>query len=152
MTPVPVAVRLDRAVLDGIERAAEAAWPREACGLLLGRTMGRPVVVEVTRAAPSENVAADPERSFEVAPALFARLAADPASGGARLVGLYHSHPDGPAAPSPRDRAAAWQDGWIWLITAVADGRAGTTAAHVAIGAAGEGRAFRPVPLEVVPR
>jgi len=35
--------------------------------------------------------------------------------GGPRLVGHYHSHPNGSTEPSPRDLAAA-EPGKLWLI------------------------------------
>ena len=146
---VPAAVRLPRSLLAAIERAAESAYPAECCGLLVGRPARPPAetTIEVTRIAPSANLAADPERGFEVAPDLFARLATGDEDGAGGLVGLYHSHPGGAPAPSARDRAAAWQGGWVWLVTAVADGRASATAAHLV--AAGGG-SFRALALEVV--
>jgi proteasome lid subunit RPN8/RPN11 len=84
-------------------------------------------------------VAEDPHRSFEVDPrALFAALRAERA-GGAKLIGHYHSHPNGLATPSARDAAAA-EPGWLWMI--VGGGEAGLWIAE-------EGAAFRPVRLTV---
>lgn len=108
-------------------RADVAANPdREACGLLLGQGP------HVATAQPCRNVAADPAQRFEIDPA--ALLAAHRAarSGGAAVLGHYHSHPAGSPVPSPRDAADAAPDGALWLIVgarearlwrAVADGR-----------------------------
>ena len=43
------------------------------------------------------------------------------------VIGVYHSHPDGSARPSETDRSMIFEPAMIWLITAVADGTAGTT-------------------------
>ncbi len=122
---------------------AEAAYPREACGLLLGfqRAGGD---FEVTRMAESENKAvADGNDRFEIDPELrlslmreardaapAAMLAAMPgASHG--IIGHYHSHPNGSARPSATDLAMVWEPGLIWLITAVVDGQAVQSTAHL---------------------
>ena len=87
---------------------AAASPDREVCGLLLGTD------TRIAEARAAANVAADPARAFELdPPALFAALRAERA-GGAGVIGHYHSHPVGPAAPSPRDAAAA--RGGLWLI------------------------------------
>jgi proteasome lid subunit RPN8/RPN11 len=90
---------------------AEAmASPREEiCGLLFG-TADR-----IDAARPTRNVASDRTTGFEIDPA--ALLAAHRAgrSGGRAPIGHYHSHPAGPARPSPRDLAAA-APGSLWLI------------------------------------
>ncbi|HEY0300722.1 MAG TPA: Mov34/MPN/PAD-1 family protein, partial [Rhizomicrobium sp.] len=50
---------------------------------------------------------------------------------GRDIVGCYHSHPDGRAAPSPRDRAGAAEAGFVWLIAVPAAAAAVTLAAYV---------------------
>jgi proteasome lid subunit RPN8/RPN11 len=105
-------VRISRTVLDAIRSHAAVEAPREACGLLFGSTEG------IDAAMAAENVAADPERRFEINPAaLFAAIRAERA-GGPKLVGYYHSHPTGPAEPSETDRMMAEPNGSVWLIVA----------------------------------
>jgi proteasome lid subunit RPN8/RPN11 len=105
----PMIATIPSPLLDHILTDA-AAWPkREVCGLLLGTG------IKVTQIVPSANVAPDPASSFEIDPAaLFAALRAERA-GGARVIGHYHSHPNGIAEPSPRDLAAA-EPGKLWII------------------------------------
>ncbi|HXQ65919.1 MAG TPA: M67 family metallopeptidase [Alphaproteobacteria bacterium] len=119
-----------RGLLDEIRRRAEAAYPEECCGLLLGHEQGKDRIV-VSAAVASANLAAEPQRHFEVDPALYLRLSRSAATepSGARLVGLYHSHPEGGAMPSASDAAQAWQEGWIWLIVPLASGHAGVLSA-----------------------
>jgi proteasome lid subunit RPN8/RPN11 len=37
---------------------------------------------------------------------------------GRDVVGCYHSHPNGRAEPSPRDRARIYPAGFVWVIIA----------------------------------
>lgn len=100
-----------------IRAAAQAAYPEECCGLLMGRREAAAWVVEEVIACA--NVADDPARRFEVDPkALIAahRAARD---AGRELIGAYHSHPNGRARPSDHDRARAVADGEVWLIVPV---------------------------------
>ncbi len=105
-----------------IETLAREAFPYECCGLLIG--VARPdradAVTRVTRIAESRNLAA-PERMdrFEVDPALQFSLMRELRGTGETIVGVYHSHPNGRAAPSPRDREDARDPSLIWLVTAV---------------------------------
>jgi len=102
-------VRIERTLLRALLIAAGTAPDREVCGLLFGSPN------RIVRAEPTANVAARPQDTFEIDPcALFAALRAERA-GGDRLIGHYHSHPNGSAEPSPRDLAAA-EPGKLWLI------------------------------------
>ncbi|WP_201742326.1 Mov34/MPN/PAD-1 family protein [Novosphingobium ovatum] len=112
---------LARAVAPAMEAHVAAAWPNEACGLLLGAVEGG--CVRVLAAVPCANVASDPARKFEIDPAaLIAAHRAAREGTGARVVGCFHSHPVGGAFPSARDVAAAAGDGAIWAIVAPACG------------------------------
>lgn len=140
-------ILLSRADLKTIADVAEAAYPRECCGLLVGRREGADAVV-VTRVCPSPNVTEEDARdSFEVSPQLRFDLMRELGEGPERIVGHYHSHPDHPAQPSVRDLERAWEPDLVWLITAVAGGQAIHTTAHVLDA---EGRQFREVPLRTL--
>ncbi len=128
---------ISRSVLEGIRRESAAAAPREACGLLFGEGM------EVTDWQAVENIAEDPDRRFELDPAaLFAALRAE-RTGGAKLIGYWHSHPNGDASPSACDAEMADPDGKLWLIV----GR--EILAWRAAGAS-DGTCFVPVTFETV--
>ncbi|MSO89097.1 MAG: M67 family peptidase [Rhodospirillaceae bacterium] len=114
--------------LKAVVDAAEDAYPVECCGLLVGRR-GAGSTAEVTRLAPSPNLAASRER-FEIDPGLFLRLHKELEGGGESIVGLYHSHPDYPSQPSPRDLDAAWDAELIWVIVSVRRGQAIHVTAH----------------------
>ncbi len=115
--------------------AAEDAYPRECCGLLVGHGAGGDFTV--TRIEPSANVepTGAPDR-FEIDPTLRIRLQRGLRGGADAIIGHYHSHPDHAAAPSATDRAMAYEPEMVWLITAIAAGKAGASRAFV-IGAGG---------------
>lgn len=127
-------VFLSRAVLRQMETQAIAAYPEECCGLLVGIRDG--ASIRISRAEPSPNVVdetagADTRRRFEVDPHLRLALMRELEEGVESIIGLYHSHPDHPAEPSRHDRDSIWEPELLWLITAVEEGKAGDTTAHL---------------------
>ena len=99
-------------LIEAMLQAARDAAPEECCGLLVG-TSGR-----VTRLVSARNVHDTPHRFFTVDPAAqFALLRELRERGGEEeLLGHYHSHPSGPAEPSPRDLAEANDSALFWLV------------------------------------
>ena len=59
--------------------------------------------VRVREVVPSDNVASEKAKSFEIDPALRLNLQRRLRGGDDNIVGLYHSHPDHPAEPSGTD-------------------------------------------------
>ena len=106
-------LRISRALQAQLLAEAAAMPEREVCGLLFG------VAGEaVTAVQPCVNVAVDTARTFEIDPASLIAAHRAQRAGGPSLIGCYHSHPNGPATPSPRDRDAAWDGSFLWLIIA----------------------------------
>ncbi len=96
---------------------SRAGYPREACGLLLGREQG--ALIRVERAAEVRNLLAESSRErFELDPAGFVAADLEARAAGRSVVGVWHSHPDHPAEPSPVDLAGAFE-GWSYLILSV---------------------------------
>jgi len=93
-----------------VARRALRAYPLEACGLLVGRREASAVVVAgVVRAA---NVLRSGDR-YELATEAWLATWRE-----AEIVGVWHSHPDHGAVPSPADRVTAWAE-YSYLIAAV---------------------------------
>lgn len=104
-------VGISRSLLEQI--VALAADDRhEVCGLLLGAPDRIEAII------PAANVAANPARHFELDPAALIAAHRAARSGGPAIIGHYHSHPSGVAAPSATDAACATPDGSLWLIIA----------------------------------
>ncbi|MBT5676877.1 MAG: M67 family metallopeptidase [Rhodospirillaceae bacterium] len=130
---------LKREDLKQIADQAEAAYPLEACGLLAGFHSADGDIV-VTQVAPSKNVAEPAQNDrFEIDPEMRLSLMRELRAGapkalkgaGRSIIGHYHSHPDGTARPSATDLSMAWEPDLVWLITAVVDGQAVQSTAHL---------------------
>lgn len=108
----PMQVRLSSALRARLLALADAAHPLECCGLLFGddRT--------IDRIQPAANVALDPAGAFEIDPAALIAAEREMRQGGERLIGHFHSHPNGRAEPSPCDARSATFDGRLWLVIA----------------------------------
>ena len=113
-------MRVRRAVFDAIAAHARHESPRECCGLLLGSGH------EVVEAVPTDNVAADPLRRYQVSPvehfAQIRRCRESMTRGAPTLdvVGAYHSHPRSAPTPSPTDSDEASPD-FLYVIAGPAD-------------------------------
>ncbi len=92
-------------------RAHAAETPDvEVCGLLFG------TVEAVERVQRCANVADTPATRFEIDPAALIAAHKAERAGGAKLIGHYHSHPNGVCAPSSCDQAAADAVAKLWII------------------------------------
>lgn len=131
----------------------ERAYPREGCGLLIGRWMARSAaavsvdpadpavtrILEIAAIHPARNFHSEnpfhryvaPREDYEAAEACALALrATDPELSASPLevVGVYHGHPDSPAVPSSIDADFAFP-GWVYVIVELRGGRAVETAA-----------------------
>jgi proteasome lid subunit RPN8/RPN11 len=100
--------------------ASARAYPNECCGLIEGID-----IAEGWRALAvheAANIAEDPRRRFLIDPQaqfdLMRRLRDSPS----RIIGCFHSHPDGRAEPSAIDRAEAYESDFFYLIAAGSPG------------------------------
>jgi proteasome lid subunit RPN8/RPN11 len=103
-------VAISSGLVERIVALAAAEPNREVCGLLVGQG-GR-----VHDILPAPNVAEDPSRRFEVDPAVHIEAIRAARAGGPAVIGCYHSHPSGAAAPSATDAAMIGRVGDYWLI------------------------------------
>lgn len=103
-------LRVPASVVDSLLAHAASAAPEECCGLLLGHDS------TIAEARPAANVAEDRRRHFEIDPQALVDAHRAARAGEPDVLGYYHSHPSGPAAPSATDRAMAAGDNRIWAI------------------------------------
>ena len=96
---------------------ARAELPRECVGVLGGPAGS----ARAEALYPLRNVAPDPGRAYLVDPLELLRALRAMRAGGLRLAAIYHSHPRGPALPSPSDVRLA-RYGVPYLIADVARG------------------------------
>ena len=106
-----------------LQQQAEAAYPFEGCGLLLGPLSAEKVA---TRIVILKNVLRDEGRGrfdFSFSPQEFmqAQMAAEKEN--LDVLGLYHTHPDHPPRPSKTDEGQPMLSGWINVIASVHGGK-----------------------------
>jgi proteasome lid subunit RPN8/RPN11 len=111
-------VVLSPALRRSIEKEARTALPGECCGLLEGVRRFDAIVVEA--AHRTRNLAEGNDR-FEIDPADHFRLLHAARKAGREILGCYHSHPNGKAAPSTFDTESAHDDEFVWIIAAVTE-------------------------------
>ncbi|HUG74117.1 MAG TPA: M67 family metallopeptidase, partial [Acidimicrobiia bacterium] len=96
---------------------ALADAPLEACGLIAMDNAGRMV-----QAYPTRNASETPATAFTLSPDDHHAAIVDAESLGWRIGAVYHSHPRGPAIPSPIDLRAPTDRDWIHLIVGLGAG------------------------------
>src|SRR3972149_1625537 len=116
-------VRLPLNLRHALEAWAREDYPREACGVLIGRQTETEVAIADVVHARNLNTERARDR-FELDPQDLLRAGERALSLGLDVVGIWHTHPDHPARPSETDRAQAW-DAWIYLIVPVRKGDVG---------------------------
>lgn len=102
---------LPAAVASAMYLHAQAEYPREACGILVGcledgyRRVGR--IVETANVEPTRV-----HDRFLMDPQSLLRTMKETRGSGEDVVGYYHSHPDHPPRPSATDLqfATGWPD------------------------------------------
>lgn len=102
---------------EGLRRQAREQYPQECCSLLMGDLADDRVVVK--EVVPASNITdRDPRRNYLIDwQTLLGGLTRSRLMSG-KVVGFYHSHPDGELYPSPSDIRAAWP-GYVYLIGCV---------------------------------
>jgi proteasome lid subunit RPN8/RPN11 len=118
-------VRVAADTLARVRACAEAAYPAECCGALIGDGAGAAAPATVVGSLPLANEAT--YRSwcrFHIGSDAVRAAERAAAACGRELVGFYHSHPDHPAVPSREDLAHAWP-WYTYLIVSVDFHRAG---------------------------
>lgn len=85
----------------------------EVCGLLIGSGDDLISIAAVEKVA---NRADEPGRRFEIDPQVQFDLHRRLRGSDQRVIGHYHSHPGGPAAPSAYDLSMAHDPDAVWVI------------------------------------
>ncbi len=122
-------VHVSRDTIDGMVAHARRARPRECCGVLLG-TGGR-----VACAIPMRNAARGRTRDrVDPAEPIALRRALREIAPSVAIIGVYHSHPRGPARPSETDVIEALYPDWVHLVIGLGGARPAVRAFTIAGG------------------
>jgi proteasome lid subunit RPN8/RPN11 len=123
---------------------ASAAYPREACGLLLGREA--PAGRQMLLAVPTRNAFDGDQRDrFSIDPADLARVQREARASGLDLLGVFHSHPDDEAYFSRTDLENACP----WYANVVLSIREGKYAGAACFNVDPDQTAATPEPFEI---
>jgi len=113
-------ITLKQSHIDAIFEHGREGHPDEVCGIILGSFSGDDrEAIEVMRAGNLNS-----ERShdrYELDPKDLVAAERKCRESGLEVIGLYHSHPDHPDAPSEFDRERAWPV-YSYLIVSVMKG------------------------------
>jgi proteasome lid subunit RPN8/RPN11 len=107
-TPVLLSAAAAAAIHAEVRRSGNS----EACGLLFGTGL------HIHEATIARNLATEPWHRFEIDPAHLFDAHRRSRAGPTRLIGCWHSHPNGRAEPSRHDREGVADESWLWLIVA----------------------------------
>ena len=134
-------LHLDDDLAAAILQAAARAYPNECCGLIEGEETDdgwRALTLH-----EGANLADDPAHRFLLDPRVQFDTIRKLRGTGRRILGCFHSHPDGSPRPSATDRAEAYESGFLYLIAAGSPDAGFTLGAHVF----SESDGFAPVAL-----
>ena len=90
-------IRLKYSVRQALGKHLLSCYPHEACGILLGVAAAGGMHIDTY--VPMRNVAPDPLHTFTPDPKMWIHALFHEA----RLIGLFHSHPNAPPVPSVHD-------------------------------------------------
>ncbi len=97
-----------------IVKAAARAFPEECCGLIEGydtKDGWQAIAIH-----PTPNLADDKRQRFLIDPQVQFELLKRLRGKRRRIVGCFHSHPDGRPEPSTTDLAGAFEPGFLYII------------------------------------
>ena len=133
-------LRLPKNELSELKRYAEAAYPNECCGVLLGVRVGADR--EVRQTVPCANAARFPRTTYEIAPKELIAILRGARERKLEAVGFYHSHPDHPARWSPTDLELAHWIGCSYVIVSLENGAVNQVDSFLLSGTREESKAF----------
>ena len=126
-------VRIYRSAYLGMTRDAESGYPYEVCGVMIGKEdtvthfskCANLVSDDESETAFKETANIDSKRlrdRYELDPRSYIEADSWARKNGLEILGIYHSHPDHPSAPSETDRQVA-SPGWAYIIFSVNRGK-----------------------------
>jgi proteasome lid subunit RPN8/RPN11 len=141
-------LNISSAVYEAIRLHGEQTYPHECCGALLGQLS--PEGWRIEAAVEAGNARTDSAHNrYQIAPAELVKIERDARRQRLGIAGFYHSHPDHPAQWSATDLAEAHWLGCVYVITAVAQGKAAITNCFLLEGAGEEDKHFVQVAVSV---
>ena len=111
----------ETSALEDMQAIAERGYPDEICGLLVGKAHKDGWQVSKVRQVNNLNKERAADR-FQLDPAGYQAVDLELRGSDEEIIGVFHSHPDCPAKPSPTDLSHAWE-GFVYPIISVVQGK-----------------------------
>jgi len=105
-----------------IESHGELTYPRECCGLLLGRISNDEKIIMQILPVENEREASQQNNRFLISPRTMFDSQKIARTNKMDVLGFYHSHPDAEACPSQFDLDHAWPF-YAYVILSVKKGK-----------------------------
>ncbi len=118
----PGHIHISESSMASLFREAETGYPLEICGLLIGCINNGNWWVNDIRQVANLNTDRAADR-FQLDPTTYQSIDRELRGTENEIIGVYHSHPDCPAKPSPTDLSGAWE-GFAYPIISVCEGKA----------------------------
>lgn len=115
---------LDKKALNSMIGHAEEYYPNECCGFFYGRDGENREVAQARKVTNARE--GDQRDRFQIDPKDYQKAEKYAVDHDLDLLGVYHSHPDHPAAPSEHDRKVALPY-FSYIIISVQKGKAANT-------------------------
>ena len=130
---------ISKTQVEQIHYHAQATYPEECCGLLLGNfEINQKIVLEVretennwtlsdavnnlhTISTPNQQQLSKKNR-FSISPNVLLKVQKECRDRQINIIGIYHSHPDYSAIPSSFDREIAWSQ-YSYIIVSLRNGK-----------------------------
>ncbi|OIP99040.1 MAG: hypothetical protein AUK35_08695 [Zetaproteobacteria bacterium CG2_30_46_52] len=125
---------------------AVTGYPDEICGLLVGTSSALGWHVQSVHQVTNINEERAADR-FQLDPAGYQAVDKSLRGSGQEIIGVFHSHPDCPAQPSPTDLQSAWE-GFIYPIISVCQGQVAEVNGWVLSNDVAEGGRFQALRLQ----
>lgn len=115
-------MRIEESAYRKVIHHAQAAWPLECCGALLGtRRDGLPRVLEALPTTDHETRTTS--NRFQISARDLVEFQARADRMQQEILGFYHSHPEAPPTPSQADLdGAMWTDSFTMIVSVTEDG------------------------------
>lgn len=114
-------IKIPSKIMEEMSRHVLRTYPEEGCGLLVGVINSG--VREIVKCIPMPNIYAGSRRNrYSIDPLEYMKIEDEEYRNGYVIIGVFHSHPDAPAAPSRYDQEQA-VPGFIYVILSVSNGR-----------------------------
>ena len=119
-TPSLETCHFSASAMNTMYEAAARGYPLEVCGLLIG-TIHHGWQVNEVRQIENLNKERAADR-FQLDPAGYQSVDRELRGTNLEIIGVFHSHPDCPAKPSPTDLESAWEGFAYPIISVTKDG------------------------------